>query len=86
MRSIIKLSSAILSVSLLVGCGASPSASNETKQPETAKVKNIILMIGDGMGPQQVGLLLDFATHSKTDIYKNRTTALELFANGSCFI
>ncbi len=39
------------------------------------------MMIGDGMGPQQVGLLQDFATHSKTDIYKNRETALKLFAN-----
>lgn len=103
MRSLIKLSSAIITASLLSACGGSSSNSSENKtagaeidpvikpviepvtkpevEPVTEKVKNIIMMIGDGMGPQQVGLLQDFATHSKTDIYKNRDTALEMFAN-----
>ena len=84
MRSLIKLSSAVLAASLLSACGAD-SDSNSSAQPDLApqsgQIKNIIMMIGDGMGPQQVGLLQDFATHSKTDIYKNRETALELFAN-----
>ena len=84
MRSLIKLSSAVLAASLLSACGAD-SNSNSSAQPDLApqsgQIKNIIMMIGDGMGPQQVGLLQDFATHSKTDIYKNRETALELFAN-----
>jgi len=82
MRSLIKLSSAIIAASLLSACGGDSSSSNSDKAPATTgQIKNVILMIGDGMGPQQVGLLQDFATHSKTDIYKNRDTALELFAN-----
>ena len=28
----------------------------DTTQPTEAKVKNVIMIIGDGMGPQQVGL------------------------------
>lgn len=47
---------------------------------ENPKIRNIILMIGDGMGPQQIGLLQDFATFSKTLVYHNRKTALQLFA------
>jgi alkaline phosphatase len=84
MRSLIKLSSAVLAASLLSACGADSSSNSSSKAdpaPQSGQIKNIIMMIGDGMGPQQVGLLQDFATHSKTDIYKNRETALELFAN-----
>ncbi len=91
MRSLIKLSSAIITASLLSACGGDSSSSdsssrtNAASSPESqasaGKIKNVIMMIGDGMGPQQVGLLQDFATHSKTDIYKNRETALKLFAN-----
>ena len=91
MRSLIKLSSAIITASLLSACGGDNSSSdsssrtNAASSPESqasaGRIKNIIMMIGDGMGPQQVGLLQDFAAHSKTDIYKNRETALELFAN-----
>jgi alkaline phosphatase len=82
MRPLIKLSSAVLTASLLTACGGDSSNSNSDKAAaNSGQIKNIIMMIGDGMGPQQVGLLQDFATHSKTDIYKNRETALELFAN-----
>jgi alkaline phosphatase len=98
MRTLIKLSSAIIAASLLSACGGDSSSSNSGKAglevkpivesvtvpivaPAVGQIKNVILMIGDGMGPQQVGLLQDFATHSKTDIYKNRDTALEMFAN-----
>ncbi|MFT4763073.1 MAG: alkaline phosphatase [Oleispira sp.] len=86
MRSLIKLSSAILTASLLSACGAdSDSKSTVDAAPGIEftgeQIKNVILMIGDGMGPQQVGLLQDFAAHSKTDIYNNRETALALFAN-----
>jgi alkaline phosphatase len=95
MRSLIKLSSAIITASLLSACGGSSSGSSSADnvaaetdsvtepvaEATAGQIKNVIMMIGDGMGPQQVGLLQDFATHSKTDIYKNRDTALEMFAN-----
>ncbi len=46
-----------------------------------AEIKNVILMIGDGMGPQQVGLLETYANHAPNSIYKNETTALFKLAN-----
>lgn len=67
---------ALLSTSALVGC------QQESATPKSEpKAKNVILMIGDGMGPQQVGLLHDFALHSSSPIYKNRKAAIEQFAD-----
>lgn len=43
----------------------------------TSKVKNVILVIGDGMGPQQVGLLLSYARQAPQGILKDRRTALD---------
>ncbi len=42
-------------------------------------VRNVILMIGDGMGPQQVGLLVMYAHHAPHSVYasKGGRTALE---------
>jgi alkaline phosphatase len=45
-----------------------------------AEVKNLILMIGDGMGPQQVGLLEMYAREAPNSIYDGKTTALSKFA------
>ncbi|WP_428773864.1 alkaline phosphatase [Vibrio sp.] len=42
----------------------------------SAEIKNVILMIGDGMGPQQVGLLETYANNAPHSIYKEQTTAL----------
>jgi len=42
----------------------------------SAEIKNVILMIGDGMGPQQVGLLETYANSAPHSIYKGETTAL----------
>ncbi|MFB9214921.1 alkaline phosphatase [Vibrio sinaloensis] len=42
----------------------------------SAEIKNVILMIGDGMGPQQVGLLETYANQAPNSIYKGNTTAL----------
>ena len=58
MRSIIKLSSVVLTASLLAACGSdSDSDSKADASAPTGQIKNVIMMIGDGMGPQQVGLL-----------------------------
>ena len=42
----------------------------------SAEIKNVILMIGDGMGPQQVGLLETYANQAPHSIYKGQKTAL----------
>lgn len=68
----------VLMSALVIGCSNQPGHTNTAS---SGKLKNIILMIGDGMGPQQVGLLQDFATYSQTPAYQDRETAIELFAN-----
>lgn len=45
-----------------------------------AEVKNLILMIGDGMGPQQVGLLELYAREAPNSIYRGKSTAIRKFA------
>lgn len=51
---------------------------------ETAKAKNVILLIGDGMGPQQIGLLTAYAKYGKTSPYADGKTAISrLMADSS---
>ena len=45
-----------------------------------AEVKNLILMIGDGMGPQQVGLLEMYAREAPNSPYQGSDTAMSKFA------
>lgn len=42
---------------------------------DKSKIKNIIVMIGDGMGPQQIGLLDSYVRYSKNS--KLKTTAFQ---------
>ena len=53
-----------------------------TAAAETAgrPVKNVILIIGDGMGPQQLGLLEVYASRAPSSIYRGRPTAMRVFA------
>ncbi|MFG6177610.1 alkaline phosphatase [Halomonas sp. THAF12] len=51
---------------LLAGIAAPASA---------AEIKNVILMIGDGMGPQQVGMLETYANQAPDSIYGGKSTA-----------
>ena len=46
-------------------------------RPTEARVKNVIMIIGDGMGPQQVGLLLSYARQAPHGVIANRITALD---------
>jgi alkaline phosphatase len=50
-----------------------------SRNAESATVKNVIIMIGDGMGPQQVGLLNAYAKYAPHSIYKAQggITAIE---------
>lgn len=49
----------------------------DSVKPETTQVKNVIMIIGDGMGPQQVGLLLSYARQAPHSVIANRITALD---------
>lgn len=51
------------------------------KVADTAKAKNVIMIIGDGMGPQQVGLLLSYARQAPNSVIKDRTTAFDRIAD-----
>ncbi len=68
MRTIHLATKTILAVSIAL---ASHSSFAQTS------VKNVILMIGDGMGPGQMGLLEEYATKAPNSIYKGRNTALK---------
>ena len=43
----------------------------------SAPVKNVILLIGDGMGPGEMGLLQDYAEKAPNSIYNGRKTAIK---------
>lgn len=55
---------------LLFFCGAA----------HAAKAKNVILIIGDGMGPEAMGLLIQYARYAPGSIYPDRKSNLEKFA------
>lgn len=69
------IGTALLSTSALLGCGSrsqrptSEAVAQVAESPiaeEQARPRNVILMIGDGMGPQQIGLLQLWAAHAAT--------------------
>ena len=53
-----------------------PCGADELSQT-TVPVKNLILLIGDGMGPQQMGLLTTYASQAPNSRYKDKKTAIE---------
>lgn len=50
------------------------------RSEQKREIRNIILVIGDGMGPQQVGLLNDYARRAPNSIYNGEPSALERLA------
>lgn len=48
---------------------------------QTSKVKNIILLIGDGMGPAHIGLLESYARLAPNSTYQQQPTALQRLAS-----
>src|SRR5687768_11495215 len=46
-----------------------------------AGIRNVIIMIGDGMGPQEVGLLTQYAKLAANSTVPDRTTAIEHVLN-----
>jgi alkaline phosphatase len=69
----------ILIFLFMSGCAKKPLETTKDNQKKPI-IKNVILMIGDGMGPQQVGLLLSYAKQGENIILKNRPTAFERIA------
>ncbi len=64
-------------VVLLTGLGISAAKS----EPSSNKIKNVILVIGDGMGPAQIGLLEAYARQAKNPVIRSRTTAFSRILN-----
>lgn len=80
MRSIIKLSSVVLTASLLAACGSdSDSDSKADASAPTGQIKNVIMMIGDGMGPQQMGLLEEYVNRAPSNPYNGKASAISIF-------
>ena len=76
----------LVACSFLTACGSSSSNKDdrEVDQPkveEKDSVKNVILMIGDGMGPQQIGLLEEYARRAPNSVLASTTTGLQKFAD-----
>ncbi len=71
-----RLRKAVTAVALAVAAASSAVHADD-------KPKNIILMIGDGMGPQQIGLLETYARQAPNSIYQGRDTGLHKLSKDS---
>lgn len=58
----------------LTSVAAKPLSSAALQPPQ---IKNVILLIGDGMGPQQIGLLMSYAHLAPNSVVADRTPAIE---------
>jgi alkaline phosphatase len=69
----------VLTVVLFSACERNPAEDTSPDSAGDARIKNVIIMIGDGMGPQQVGLLVTYAHHAPHSVYRSSRgkTALE---------
>jgi alkaline phosphatase len=69
----------ILALLILSACERRPEEDTSPDPAGDARIKSIIIMIGDGMGPQQVGLLVTYAHHAPHSVYRSSRgkTALE---------
>jgi alkaline phosphatase len=73
-----------LALAALAIAAARPAAGQNGRPASTGRagVRNIILMIGDGMGPQQVNFLALYARYARGSTAPNRTAAIEEVING----
>ena len=72
----------LLSLSLLTMANSTHAEDSATAQP-APRIRNVILMIGDGMGPQQLGLLLSYAHLAPGSQVPDHTPAMEHMAQQS---
>ncbi len=59
---------------IAIGCSSMPGS---LPAPQAGKAKNVIMIIGDGMGPEQVGLLLTYARQAPNTVIKDRRTVFD---------
>lgn len=67
----------ILAVFMVLFLSASCSQKHGKLALSDAKPKNVILIIGDGMGPEQVGLLLTYARQATDPVISDQTTCFD---------
>lgn len=78
--------SQVLLISMLLpilSCSQTKRVKSTSAPHRGTKAKNVILMIGDGMGPGQISLLYHFIKNSKTAKRKNIKYAFDRFNKGS---
>jgi alkaline phosphatase len=76
------LSGAMLSIAVVVRAQGGVAASRIGSDGKPAAgVRNVIIMIGDGMGPQEIGLLALYAKLAPHSTVPDRTTAIERVLN-----
>ena len=66
-----------LSLFLAMAAAGCSSLQGGGLAPDAGKTKNVIMIIGDGMGPEQVGMLLSYARQAPHTVIKNRKTAFD---------
>lgn len=69
---------ALAACSLLTACESDNGSSG--RNVESGQVKNVILMIGDGMGAQQIGLLEEYVRRAPNSYLDTKVTGLQQFA------
>ena len=79
MKHLSRLLVLLLACVLSFGCEGSSPKGAAPPSSDPVHIRNVIVMIGDGMGPQQLGLLVTYAHHAPRSVYEpmGRKTALE---------
>ncbi|WP_100640062.1 alkaline phosphatase [Marinobacter salexigens] len=70
----------LLASSMLLAACAPMQTETQAATTEPEKAKNVIMIIGDGMGPQQVGLLLAYAKQAPNSVITDGITAFDRIA------
>ncbi len=79
--SSVRVFGGLLLLSLISACSEMKKSESELND-ETPK--NIILVIGDGMGPQQIGLLLSYAKQAPNSVLADKSVSFErMLAEGA---
>lgn len=61
----------------------SPKQTNEPVESRNQIARNVILYVGDGMGPSTMGLLMTYARYAQGSKYTGKQSVLEKFMNNS---
>jgi len=79
MKRIHRLFIVLFAGTLLLAYERIPPKSAVPPSTRPARIKNVVVLIGDGMGPQQMGLLVTYAHHAPHSVYEpmGGKTALE---------